>query len=252
MRKLLALVPFVLFNLTALQVQGDGQQPSQKELYQQTGLEGVITGTISLRGEAPVPRKIDMGADPRCRDVNTSPTLDDLIVNDGAIANVFVYIESGGAVKRYRFEAPSAEAVLYHRACQYAPRVVGIQTGQKLVVLNSDLTIHNTHPVPNVNPEWNMSQEPGGRPIERTFNRPELFIPFKCNQHPWQRAYVSVLQHPFFSVSGDDGYYRIEGVPPGNYRLEVWHEKLKPQTLEIFLGPNEVKKVDFILGPEAQ
>jgi len=77
-------------------------------------------------------------------------------------------------------------------------------------------------------------------------------ITFKCNRHPWQRACVSVLTQPFFSVTGEDGQYRIEGVPPGGYRLEVWHERLKPQSVEVSLGPNEVKTRDFSLTSEAR
>jgi hypothetical protein len=248
MPKLFSLLLLTLLSLSVWPMKDGQQSETQKVVYNPTGLEATISGTIGFKEEIPAPKKVDMGADPKCREDNPNPTLDDLIVNSGGLANVFVYIQRGGAVDRYVFETPSVEAVLYHRACHYSPRVLGLQTGQMLVVLNSDLTTHNTHPVPKANPEWNSSQTPGDKPIERSFKQPELFIPFKCNQHPWQRAFVSVLTHPFFSVSGEDGTYRIDGVPPGTYILEVLHEKLKSQTKEVSVVANEVKTIDFHLG----
>ena len=50
-------------------------------------------------------------------------------------------------------------------------------------------------------------------------------IPVKCNVHPWMRAYIGVVSHPFFAVTGDDGTFTIKGLPPGTYTLEAWHEK---------------------------
>ena len=54
---------------------------------------------------------------------------------------------------------------------------------------------------------------------------PEVFIKFKANEHPWEKAYVGVFSHPFFAVSDDSGVFRIEGLPPGDYSIVAWHEK---------------------------
>jgi hypothetical protein len=46
-------------------------------------------------------------------------------------------------------------------------------------------------------------------------------------------AYVAVLEHPWFAVSGDDGSFSIADVPAGNYTVEAWHEAMPPQTAEV-------------------
>ena len=194
------------------ELQIDNDPPRQ--MYKPTGSEGIFTGTVRLEGTPPASTRIDLSGDPTCVEIG-SPIVEDVLVTDGMLANVFVYIKSGGAVDSYSFETPSSEVVLYHLGCQFVPRVVGLQVQQTLKIENSDSTSHNTHPYPVKNAEWNKSQSPGGAAIESKFGRPETMIPIKCHQHPWQRAYVGVLTHPFFAVSGRDGSFTIKGIPPG-------------------------------------
>ena len=70
-------------------------------------------------------------------------------------------------------------------------------------------------------------------------------IPVKCNVHPWMRAYIGVVAHPFFAVTGDDGTFTIKGLPPGTYTIEVWHEKFGTQEQQVTVGAKESKTVDF-------
>ena len=91
----------------------------------------------------------------------------------------------------------------------YSPHVVGIMAGQNLDIKNGDPTNHNIHPMPKVNADFNQSQPPGAANIEHAFPREEVLVPVKCNIHPWMRAYIGVVNHPFFAVTGDDGSYSI-------------------------------------------
>ena len=70
-------------------------------------------------------------------------------------------------------------------------------------------------------------------------------IPFKCNVHPWMKAYVGVLSHPFFAVTGDDGSFTLKGLPPGDYTLEAWHEKLGTQEIKVTVAAKDSKSADF-------
>ena len=90
-----------------------------------------------------------------------------------------------------------------------------------------------------------MSAPPSSPPFVKTFIRPELLIPFKDNQHPWQRAYLGVMVHPFFAVTDEFGRFQISGLPPGSYTLVVWHEKLGEQQVEITVAPGEIRNADF-------
>jgi hypothetical protein len=215
----------------------------EKPIYKATGSEGTIVGTISFAGTPAKPWRIDTSADPVCTSLSPYLTTDWVVVKDHKLANVFVYVR-GENLNLYSFEPSSPTVVLEHKGCRYEPHVFGMQTQQTLRVLNDDNTTHNTHPTPKNNREWNQSQ-PAGAVIEQRFAWPELFIPIKDNQHPWEKAYVGVLSHPFFSVSATDGTYKISGVPPGQYTVVAWHEKLGEQTVDVFLAGSEQKTLDF-------
>ena len=244
---------FSLFSSSSVALQDHGQETpkkSSKPLYRPTGNEATLTGSIIANGEAPKPRLYDMTADPVCAELSADyREVDDLLISNQRVVNTFVYLKSGEALDTYRFEVPDAEVVLAHKNCYYSPRVLGIRTGQKLSIVNSDPTVHNTHPTPKYNQEWNMSQAVGGAPFPKSFNRAEQFIPFKDNHHPWERAIVGVFDHPFFAVSDQFGNYELRGVPPGNYKLVTWHERLGESEMEITLVPGENRKLDFTIYP---
>ena len=221
------------------------QTSAQKKPYTVTGQESTVYGTVMFTGDAPVTRGIDMSADPVCEKLNKKPTKTWLSVKNAMVADVLVFLSKGQALDSYSFEIPSTPVTLEHTKCNYLPHVLGVQAGQVFAVLNSDGTQHNTHPTPKVNIEWNMSQGVGGEPIIKTFERFEVGIPFKCNQHPWEKAYVSVFKHPFFAVTDATGNFRIEGIPPGEYFLTTWHEVLAPKSVEIMLTPSETRHTVF-------
>jgi plastocyanin len=225
---------------TAAEAQVENQQP-----YKRTGAEGAVTGQIRFEGEAPARRKLDMSQDANCAAVARNPRTEDVVVTDGRLANVFVYVK-GGSLENTSFETPQTPASLDQRQCRFVPRVLGIQTGQSLIFFNSDPTTHNIHPVPRVNPEWNQMQARDGMPLEKRFSREETLIPVKCNQHPWMRAYVGVLAHPFFAVSARNGSFKIEGLPQGEYTVVAWHEVLGEQTVKLSIGPMETKSIDLV------
>ena|SRR5215212_3038295 len=239
----------VIFFLLNSHVAAQQTQPD-KRLYQPTGNEAVLTGTISVNGPIPKPLRIDMTADPVCVDLNPQPETEWLITNDNKLVNAFVYIKNGDPLQAYRFELPVSEVVLQRKNCQYSPRVLGLRVGQRLVIPNNDPTQHNTHPTPKLNQEWNQTQPPQSSPLIKTFTRPEVLIPFKCNQHPWEKAYVSVLDHPFFAVTDEIGNFEIRGLPAGAYTLVVWHEKLGEQEREITVVDGESRRIDFTFKTE--
>lgn len=218
------------------------RQDQTKPLYRPTGSEGTLSGTISFTGKPPQPKLIDTSADPVCQEFNL---FNEEVPVNGKLANVFVYVKSGDALDWYSFEATTADVSLAHQGCRFVPHLIGMQPQQILKILNQDTTPHNTHFTPKANADWNQSQPPNSAPLEKKFNRPEVMIPVKCNQHPWERAYVAVLSHPFFSITAIDGSYQIAGLPPGKYTLGAWYESFGEKTVEVSVGVGDLKKVDF-------
>ena len=222
---------------------GDDDKPALVKFVPK-GDEGNVAGVIKFDGEIPALGKIDMSQDPNCASAAGDKTVDDVVVEAGKLANAFVYLKDGPTTK-FSFDTPGEPAVLDQQGCRYVPRILGMVTGQTLRVLNSDPTTHNVHPSPRLNQEWNKSQPPNAAPIEAKFNKAETLVPIKCNQHPWMKANVGVLAHPFFAVSVKDGTYSIKGVPPGSYTLVAWHEKFGEQQQKVTVGANQSLTQDF-------
>jgi hypothetical protein len=59
------------------------------------------------------------------------------------------------------------------------------------------------------------------------------------------RGYIGVFKHPFYVITGKDGSFDLTGLPPGNYTIKAWHEKLGTATQQITIGANENKQLDF-------
>ncbi len=212
---------------------------SSAATWKPMGNEGNVTGAIVFTGAAPAPRKLDTSNDSACGEAMA----DDVLVSGGKLQNVFVYVKSG--LPQATFEVPATEVELDQRGCKYVPRVLGIQAGQTLKVVNSDPTSHNVHPIPKVNREWNESQSKGQGPIMKKFTKPETQIPVKCNLHSWMLAHISVISHPFYAVSAADGTFTIKGLPPGEYELEAWHEKFGAKTMKVTVAEKADAKADF-------
>ncbi len=163
---------------------------------------GVVSGKIHFTGRKPARKAIDMSGDPACVEAHHGKAFEDSVaVNaDGTLGDVFVYVKSG--LEGKKFAVPTTPVTIDQKGCWFHPHVIGIQTGQGLKVTNSDPVTHNIHPLAQVNREWNHSQGSGDAPLARKFTTPEVMIRVKCNIHSWMRAYIGVLDHPYFAVTG--------------------------------------------------
>ncbi len=214
-------------------------------------LAGAITGTVTYTGKVPKLKPIPMDADPGCAKKHSSPAKSEILVlGDGnTMANIFVYVKGGLPDKKW--PAPSEAAVLDQKGCMYAPHVLGMMVGQTLKILNSDGLLHNVHSLSKTNKSFNRAMPGSVKEAEFTFDKPEFMFKIKCDVHPWMGSYVSVMEHPFFEVTAEDGKFKIDGLPAGTYEIEVWHEKLKTMTQSVTVGADETKTVDFAFaGPK--
>lgn len=206
---------------------------------------GTVTGTIHYKGKRPPPKVIDMSEEPACVEAHHGKAYDEsLEVNkSGDLANAFVYIKSG--LEGKTFAVPAKPVTIDQSGCWFRPRVLGIQVGQTLQVINSDPVTHNIHPMAEVNRAWNHSQGAGDPPIDRRFVKPEIMIPVKCNIHSWMHAFIGVLPYPYFAVSADNGSFTIGNLPPGTYTIAVWQEKLGTQEQQITVSPHGSAEANF-------
>ncbi len=210
---------------------------------------GEITGKILFTGTKPHLPEISMSQDPECvREHQGHPIRpqDGRVNANDTLPNVFVYIKSGAR----KYSAPRRAVTLDQKGCTYIPHVLGIMVGQPLKVVNSDFTTHNIHVMPKYNPQWNQSQPPGAAPFYKKFMHPEVMIPVHCNEHPWMKAYIGVVDNPFYDVTGTQGTYTIKGVPPGQYTIEAWTATFGMQEKTVTVHTHRSTTADFTFHHE--
>ena len=200
-----------------------------------------ITGVIMFKGTPPPETEITPlmdNADCASMHKDTPTTRFYVVGSKGELSDVVISLK-GVTGKSTGADAPPV--VIDQKGCVYTPSVVAIQTGQKLIVKNSDPCLHNVHTKPAVagNEEFNQVQMPGGEDLTLTFPKPEPLLKIQCDVHAWMFAWVTVVDSPFFCVSDKDGKFVIKNVPPGKYTLEAAHRKLGAQTQEV-----EIKDVN--------
>lgn len=224
-----------------------------------TATAASFSGTVRFEGgRAPVMQPIDMSRGGQCHAYHDEPPLSEDVVigEDGAMKNVFVRVVAGLPPGSYY--GPTQPVVLNQEGCLFKPHVLGIQIRQTLRVLNSDLLLHNVNITPEKARAFNVSMPLGKKAFEHTFSTPEFPIEVKCDIHDNMKAYIGVIDHPFFAVTGENGTYEIAGLQPGTYEIEVWQEfwaeKLGAMKFSVTLEEGESKICDIVYtaGKQAQ
>lgn len=206
--------------------------------------KGVIRGSVHFTGKAPELRAVTT-PDPFC---SRHPLKDEDVLVDasGGLANVWVHVVKGA---NGSYPPPAAPAVVDQSACMYRPRVQGIVAGQSLEIRNSDQTLHNVHTYRGASTVFNQAQIPGMAPMSKKVGEAGQVIKFRCDVHNWMTGYVGVSANPFFAVSGADGGFTIDKLPPGSYTLEAWHERLGTRTADVVVAEETPAKATFDFAP---
>jgi len=205
---------------------------------------GNVAGRVTFAGTAPTMAPIDMNAEPTCAAKHASQPMQQAFVagSGGGLPNVFVYVREG--LEGLQFPTPPQPVMVDQNGCVYVPHVFGVQTGQSITIRNSDGLLHNINASPTVNRPFNVSQ-PVNMETSRSFAAAEIMIPVRCDVHSWMNAFIGVLTHPYYAVSGADGSVSLPGLPPGNYVVEAWHERFGTMTTNVTVATGETAQISF-------
>ena len=231
----------------------NGEHSSSSDLPPNLVPDGVVTGQILFAGVMPQPQPIrGVNLMAECAKHHGAIYDESVVVNpNGTLANVVVSISDGLSGWLKEEFPPSAPAILDQKNCVFHPHVVAVMVGQPLVLKNSDPFLHNVHMLAVNNTPANVGQPTLSEAQTIPFESPEVFR-VQCDVHPWMKAWVRVLDNPYFAVTGPDGRFTVHNLPPGTYTLKAWHEQLGVREQQITLTSGHGALADFIYKPVPQ
>jgi plastocyanin len=201
-------------------------------------LAASIKGKVVLAGPVPAPKKVAVTIDQYVCG-NEKDAGDLLVSPQKELRNAVVWIENAPA--KAASPAPTANVEMDQNGCVFIPRVVLVPAGGTVDFLNSDRLLHNLHATPKLNVSFNRTQ-PKSRTIPVTFSQPEI-VRINCDLHSWMVGWVVVTAHPFYAITGADGQFSFDGLPPGQYKLNVWQERLGTVTANVTVSDAQPGRV---------
>ncbi len=205
---------------------------------------GTIQVDVRYDGVVPTPKALDLRSAAQCAAAHPEPVYDpSLLVQDGRLANAVVWIKGG--LEQWVFAPPTAPVVIDQKGCIYYPHVAAVMVSQPVEFRNSDPEPHNVHARPEVVRAFNFLMSRQGSKRTLSFDKSEVAVPVGCDIHPWMRAYVAVVANPYVAVTPPSGSVTLANVPPGEYVVGVWHEKLGTQEQRVKLDARGAASLRF-------
>lgn len=206
-----------------------------------------VRGTVTFIGTVPPPKEfevrryLDHEYCSQRSDLNGYRLMREITVRaDGGLKDVLVMVEGVERGKPFSFTDAQVEA----NRCRFLPFVTVVGDKRQIAVFNRD-------PVPHDIQGYAFDQTGG----DMVFYRPSLeasgttdavqlvngrkVFSMQCSMHPYMQSWGYAIDHPYFSVTDAAGSFSIDDLPPGKYRLKVWHPILGTREQALTVTANE-------------
>jgi len=181
-----------------------------------TAKGGIVKGTITIAGK---------------------PTMDAVVSVEGVPQE---------AAKARLAALKSNKAVVDQRDMKFIPYVLTVAVGTAVEFPNNDKSWHNVYSKSDAK-SFDLGLYAPGKSRSQTFDKPGV-VRVLCNAHPSMEAFIVVKEHPFIAVPDKRGNFRLDGVPRGKFRLQVWHPQLGTTDAGVeIVRDGEVLDVNFEL-----
>jgi hypothetical protein len=167
-----------------------------------------------------------------------------IVAPQGGLMNVVVWLTDAREGKPLpdtrRFEVTNTR-------CRLDPRVQGVIVGGTLNVKSADPVVHET--VIRVSGAREtletVTQNGDGQvvPLENVLVRP-VRLELTCRTHPWTQGWIHVFDHPYFVVSAPNGRFALDSIPPGEYTMRTWHERMGWTSREVRVQNGGITRVE--------
>ena len=224
-----------------------GTRPAAAAKYDAIDVKdsGTITGIVRWEGAIPKRHRLKVASPDKPCHTKPIPNEDIVVSKDAKVRWVVAYIKKIDHGKPFDID-PDNPITLDQKGCRFRPHIVVVPKDHPLRILNSDGVLHNVHLHAKKNEPFNRSMPGKVKQLDVTFDYTER-IRVGCDVHKWMSGWIVVAKHPYYAVTGKDGAFRLEDVPAGNYTVEIWHEKLGKQQVEVTVTPGAEANVEFVL-----
>lgn len=157
------------------------------------------------------------------------------------ISNVVVYVRDPG------FRGPLAvrRAELRQENETFVPRTLAVTKGSTVDFPNNDPFFHNVFSLSGA-ANFNLGRYPRGETRSQTFSKTGI-VKVYCQIHSHMSATILVLDHPYFTVPATDGNYELSNLPPGEYTVVGWHERVGERAARVRVQAGQTTSVDLSL-----
>lgn len=199
---------------------------------------GTIVGEVKVTGTPPAPKTVKVNKD------------NEVCGNEKKIVDVAVGPGNGlgdavVAVTDAKGPKPAKKPALDQKGCEFHPPLLVMAPGE-VDILNSDGVLHNIHTLSTVNPAINKAQPKFKKVMTEKLEKPEA-VKVRCDVHTWMQGAIYVTESPA-AVTDQKGSFKIENVPAGKHKVEVWHPILGKQTKDVEVKAGQEAKVSFELA----
>ncbi|MCW8886113.1 MAG: carboxypeptidase regulatory-like domain-containing protein [Motiliproteus sp.] len=218
------------------------QAAKYKEMTVSDG--GTVTGKVLFTGKDPKPKTYAITKDNSvCGDGNRE--IDFVKVNNGGLTNAVVYLDKVKKGKSF----PKMDGKMDQKGCEFMPFLSVMHNGGSIEAINQDPVLHNIHTYEQIGKAkktaFNVSQpEPGTISKSVKFKR-GVGMKVECDAHDFMHGFVFVAKNPYYAVVDDEGNFKIDGIPPGKYKINAWHGTLGIKKGKVEVAANGEVTVEF-------
>ncbi len=208
---------------------------------------GTIVGTVKFVGENPNYPPAVINKDPEVCGAESKPSEKLVLSADNGIKNALVGVK--GVEGGEKMAVPAENPVFPQANCAFTNHIMVVPTGSTVDFPNkTDKVMHNLHSYSMKNRPFNKGV-PFGGVISNKFSKAEV-VKVTCDVHKWMTGYLVVRDDPYYSISDENGKYKIENVPAGTYKLVVWQEALGRKKVDVTVADGQEVVVDFEMTPK--
>jgi len=195
---------------------------------------GSVSGVITVSGPIPKLPKREIKKDQQLCGTGARDSERLLVSSGGGLKNAIVIVEG---VKHGKAVPASLRNVqIDQKNCEYAPHVMAIAVNSDIAVRNTDPLLHNIHFYQNDESLFNIAQPNQGQVNTHKLDKTGL-VYAECDVHGWMQGHVAVVDSPYFAITDENGKFNIPEVPPGTYKVRIWHEFLGDKTQDVNVTP---------------